>query len=263
MHKLTFIFAFLISLSVGAFGPAFSPAIGLVHAQNAPQVAAPVATPPVAVGWLGAVVETVTPDLMQAYGLIIPGGVVVKEVAKFSPAEKAGIKPGDQITYVGRSRIDNKAMFGAAISGRFKGAKIALVRMRTGEVPKKIIVILGVKPKPNVVVSNKRPLVASSQLMLDTGGHMSLIRYVVFTPDGNQIVSASEDKLIRIWDWRSGKTVRTIRGESAAGDAGKIYAMALSPDGRLLAAGACWRGLVKIKPLSACMILNQARFLPC
>ncbi len=75
------------------------------------------------------------------------------------------------------------------------------------------------------------------RLMLDTGGHMALIRDVTFTPDGRQIVSASDDKVIRVWDVATGKTLRTIRGEAALGPAGKVYAMALSPDGKWLAAG--------------------------
>ncbi len=74
-------------------------------------------------------------------------------------------------------------------------------------------------------------------LQLDTGGHMASINTIAFTPDGRQLVSASDDKTIRVWDLASGKTVRTIRGESAPGDAGKVYAMALSPDGKWLAAG--------------------------
>ena len=73
--------------------------------------------------------------------------------------------------------------------------------------------------------------------MLDTGGHMALIHSIAFTPDGRQLVSASDDKTIRVWDLASGKTVRTIRGESAPGHVGKVYAMALSPDGKWLAAG--------------------------
>ena len=74
-------------------------------------------------------------------------------------------------------------------------------------------------------------------LQLDTGGHMAVIKGIAFTPDGRQLVSASEDKTIRVWDLASGKTVRTIRGESAPGQRGKVYAMALSPDGKWLAAG--------------------------
>ena len=81
-----------------------------------------------------------------------------------------------------------------------------------------------------------------SVLMLDTGGHMAVIKDIAFTPDGRQLVSASDDKTIRVWDLATGKTVRTLRGESAPGDTGKIHAMALSPDGKWLAAGGLLAG---------------------
>lgn len=74
------------------------------------------------------------------------------------------------------------------------------------------------------------------QLLLDTGGHVGLVKGLIFTADGNQLISTGEDKAIRIWDWRSGKTVRVIRGEIGPGSHGKVYTMALSPDGKLLAA---------------------------
>lgn len=76
----------------------------------------------------------------------------------------------------------------------------------------------------------------SPLLQIDTGGHQATIKDVAFTPDGQFIVSAGDDKVIRVWDWQRGETVREIRGESGPGHAGKYYAMALSPDGNLLAA---------------------------
>src|SRR5271166_5682591 len=82
----------------------------------------------------------------------------------------------------------------------------------------------------------------SPQVQLDTGGHMALIGSLAFTPDGQQLVSASDDKTIRVWDIATGKTLRTIRGEAAPGDPGKIYTMALSPDGKWLAAGGWTHG---------------------
>jgi WD40 repeat protein/uncharacterized caspase-like protein len=72
---------------------------------------------------------------------------------------------------------------------------------------------------------------------LDTGGHMAGIRGIAFTPDGKQLISAGLDKVIRVWDLASGKTVRIIRGESALGNLGKIFAMTLSSDGKWLAVG--------------------------
>jgi WD40 repeat protein len=35
-------------------------------------------------------------------------------------------------------------------------------------------------------------------LELDTKGHMALIRSIVFTPDGSELISASDDKTIRV-----------------------------------------------------------------
>jgi WD40 repeat protein len=78
---------------------------------------------------------------------------------------------------------------------------------------------------------------AAPQLMLDTGGHMAIIRSLIFTPDGQQLISAADDKVIRVWDLQAGKTVRTIRGQVGPGFEGTTYAMALSPDSRWLAVG--------------------------
>lgn len=74
-------------------------------------------------------------------------------------------------------------------------------------------------------------------LTLETGGHMAAIRAVVFTQDGTQLISAGDDKSIRVWDVASGQTVRVLRGEIGDGAAGKILALAISPDGKWLAAG--------------------------
>ena len=80
------------------------------------------------------------------------------------------------------------------------------------------------------------------RLVIDSGGHMGMIRDVAFTRDGRFLVSAGDDKVIRIWDTALGKTVRTIRGQIGEGDEGKINALALSPDNRYLAVGGYFPG---------------------
>ncbi len=46
-------------------------------------------------GWLGIVIQELTPELSQSFGVKKDGGILVAEVMKDSPAEAAGLKPGD------------------------------------------------------------------------------------------------------------------------------------------------------------------------
>ena len=71
-------------------------------------------------------------------------------------------------------------------------------------------------------------------LTIDTGGHKALIGDVIFTSDGRYLVSASNDKTIRVWDVSTGEIMRILRGQIGKGNEGKIYADTLSPDDRLL-----------------------------
>ena len=48
-------------------------------------------------GWLGVAIQAVTPELAQSFGLETAAGALVTEVAKESPADKAGIQSGDII----------------------------------------------------------------------------------------------------------------------------------------------------------------------
>jgi WD40 repeat protein len=74
-------------------------------------------------------------------------------------------------------------------------------------------------------------------LVLDAGGHSATVKRALFTLDGSQVITASYDKTIRVWDVASGETVRTIRLPIGPGSEGAIDAAALSPDGKHVAVG--------------------------
>lgn len=74
-------------------------------------------------------------------------------------------------------------------------------------------------------------------LQIDSQGHQGLVKELMFTKDGKQLVSASQDKTVRVWDVATGRLLRTIRGQISGSHGGKIFAAALSPDNRWLALG--------------------------
>jgi len=73
----------------------------------------------------------------------------------------------------------------------------------------------------------------SPRLVLDAGGHRAIIRKLLFTADGRELVSVGDDKTIRVWsvspDGRKADLTRTIRGQIEDGRAGQLAAAALSP----------------------------------
>jgi WD40 repeat protein len=74
-------------------------------------------------------------------------------------------------------------------------------------------------------------------LIIDPGMHIGPIKDVGVDAVGRIAVTGSWDKTLRVWSLPDGALLRTIRMPAGAGDIGKIYAVAVSPDGALVAAG--------------------------
>ncbi len=184
-------------------------------------------------GWLGVEIKDLTKEEADALGWEAPRGAKLVKPAPGGPAEAQGLLPDDILVSLDGVEIGSVNALVETVAKKAAGTEIKLAILRAGR-EKRLALKLGARPAQFAAA---KPAADGPLPMLDTGGHMAMINRIAFTPDGRQLVSASDDKTIRVWDLASGKTVRTIRGESALGDAGKVYAMALSPDGKWLAAG--------------------------
>ncbi len=96
-------------------------------------------------GWLGVMIQDVTRELAESFGMKTPKGALVAQVLEDSPAGKAGIEVGDIITeyegheiyssselppLVGRTSIGNKAKLKIVRDGKVKNISITI-----GELP--------------------------------------------------------------------------------------------------------------------------------
>ena len=76
---------------------------------------------------------------------------------------------------------------------------------------------------------------------LETGMHTAPIRRIASDRAGRWAVTASDDKTARVWDVASGRQLAVLRPPHDAGNEGKLYAVAMSPDGQTVAV-AGWTG---------------------
>uniref|UniRef100_UPI0006CF669E WD40 repeat domain-containing protein n=1 Tax=Desulfosarcina cetonica TaxID=90730 RepID=UPI0006CF669E len=76
---------------------------------------------------------------------------------------------------------------------------------------------------------------------IETGMHTATIRRISVDRHGRFVVTGSDDKTARVWDAETGKLLQVLRPPQAEGSEGKIYAVAISPDGTTVAVGG-WTG---------------------
>jgi WD40 repeat protein len=98
---------------------------------------------------------------------------------------------------------------------------------------------MGCNPTPSINTSNhtsSTPKSTEAILKLDTKGHTALINDIIVTKSGD-IISASDDKTIRVWDSATGKEKRKILTTTKDDNTGKVYAIALSKNEKFLAVG--------------------------
>jgi len=78
-------------------------------------------------------------------------------------------------------------------------------------------------------------------LTVDPGMHTGVLWATSADMAGRFAVTGSDDKTVRVWSLSDGKLVGTIRVPAGSGAVGRIYAVAMSPDGSIVAAGG-WTG---------------------
>ena len=96
-------------------------------------------------GWIGVEVQAITAELAESFGMVSSEGTLISGVMRGSPAERAGVKPGDVLLAVeGRKVNDPQAML-EAIAALAPGRKAGF-ELRRGKEKLDLKVEIGRRP---------------------------------------------------------------------------------------------------------------------
>ncbi len=84
-------------------------------------------------GFLGTLIQPLTPELADAFKLKEVSGALISQVTGGSPAEKAGLKSGDIITAVNGKQIDDARSLRVTIASMSPGTKVDVAYLREGK----------------------------------------------------------------------------------------------------------------------------------
>jgi serine protease Do len=84
-------------------------------------------------GWLGVMIQDITPELAKSFGLKTSKGVIVSDVQTGSPAEKAGLQQGDVILQFNGKEVENAHMLSQMAAATSPNTQVKVGILRNGK----------------------------------------------------------------------------------------------------------------------------------
>ena len=170
--------------------------VGLVPVAGPP---APEAAEPPRWGWLGVRIRDLSEpemdEISSRHGIREGFGAVIVEVLKDTPAEAAGLRPGDLVVAVrGGPVVDTRALQ-RAIARSAAGDEVALTVLRADEGRKPVVVRLGVMP--DAVVAERVAAAVDGVLVLFGLRHVAPWRGLERRPAVSDLVGVVIGAIVR------------------------------------------------------------------
>ncbi len=112
-------------------------------------------------GWLGVVIQTVTPEIKEKFGLKTAEGALVGEVTSGGPAEKGGLKRGDVIITFDGKKVETMNSLPPMVAETPIGKDAEIVVIREGK-EKTLRVKIGELPEEPRVAATTMPEIEES-----------------------------------------------------------------------------------------------------
>src|SRR5207248_8470398 len=110
--------------------------------------------------------------------------------------------------FVSKVKIAGAVLLATAMLGT--GATLLLRAAPQAEPPARIVEQRPARPLPNqaAVQGEKLPSGALARMGTMQLRHADAVSFAAYTPDGNSLVTAGRDQMVRLWDVATGKELR-------------------------------------------------------
>ena len=175
-------------------------------------------------GWLGVLIQDVTRELAESFGMAKPQGALVAKVLEGSPAERAGFEVGDILLSFGEHAIDRSSdlppIVGRTRVGRevpveiLRGGQSMTLRVTTDELPDEDELQVSAARTPDDVEANRlgltvRDLSDEERASFDVGDQGVFVNKVSNGPasragirEGDLILMLNNEKVSSIEDFK-------------------------------------------------------------
>lgn len=164
-------------------------------------------------------------------------GAIIASVGKDSTIRIWNTATGEELTSIMTAAIPYGISFspgGTAAAISFENGRIQVLNVThylSLAEPKKVVT-----PADSVILPRSIRGITEAfslmkekpYLMIENSKHTGRVKSVTVTSDGKEIVTASYDKTMRVWDAETGEFIRVIRVPAFPGPEGRMYDMAVS-----------------------------------
>ncbi len=162
-------------------------------------------------------------------------GVLISRVSPDSAAARAGIEVGDVLTHYAETPLNHIEDLLNAIRARAETEDKIGVRLVREDGPRQLSIAPG---KMGVgLITLATPYTGDPVLALNSEMHSRVIKSLDVDAAERYLVTASEDKTVRLWSLPEGELLNTLHPPISEHQYGRLFAVAISPDGRTVATG--------------------------
>ncbi len=163
--------------------------------------------------WLGARVQSVTPDIAESVGLDRPTGVLVASMQAKSPAEEAGLKRGDVILSIDGQNVDDPEAFGYrfALKGITGTAQFGILRgTRRQTIPVKLGPAPETRPRDALKVKTRTPFAGAT--LVNTSPAVGEELQADLPEEGVAVSSVEDGSLANRAGFKKGDVIVAVNG---------------------------------------------------